>query len=154
MGSLTSSGDRRSLPRSRRRACVVQSTSAVANGLLLHVLLQANPRLRGVVFDRPNVVKHAATELVRSGLATRAQIVGGDFFESVPAGDLCLLKFPLHDWNDQECATILRRYREAMAPGGRVAIIELVVAERNPIAALCDTQMLADSTGRERSLEE
>jgi hypothetical protein len=125
-----------------------------ANGSLLHLLLQANPRLRGIVFDRPDVAKHAETEVAHGGLSTRAEIVGGDFFESVPTGDLYLLKFVLHDWNDQECVTILRRCREAMASGGRVVIIELVVGEDNPIAALWDMQMLAECTGRERSLDE
>ena len=125
-----------------------------ASGSLLQLLLQANPTLRGIVFDRPDVASYAQAELTRNGFATRADVVGGNFFESLPVGDLYLLKFVLHDWNDQECITILRRCREAMAPGGRVAIIELVVGERNPIAALWDMQMLAECTGRERSLEE
>jgi O-methyltransferase domain len=125
-----------------------------ANGSLLHLLLAANPRLRGIVFDRANVAEHAKAELARSGFAGRAKVMGGDFFKSVPAGDLYLLKFILHDWNDEECVTILRRCREAMAPGGRVAILELVVDQDNPIAALWDMQMLAECTGRERSVEE
>jgi O-methyltransferase domain len=125
-----------------------------ANGSLLHLLLAANPRLRGIVFDRANVAEHAKAELARSGFAGRAEVMGGDFFKSVPAGDLYLLKFILHDWNDEECVTILRRCREAMAPGGRVAILELVVGQDNPIAALWDMQMLAECTGRERSVEE
>lgn len=125
-----------------------------ANGSLLHLLLETNPSLRGIVFDRPNVTEHAKAELTRRGLTKRAEVVGGDFFESISAGDLYLLKFILHDWNDEECVAILRRCREAMAPGGRLAIIELVVDRDNPIAALWDMQMLAECTGRERSLDE
>jgi O-methyltransferase domain len=89
-----------------------------ANGSLLHLLLAADPSLRGILFDRPNVAEHAKAELARKGLAQRAEVVGGDFFKSVVEGDLCLLKFTLHDWNDEECVTILTRCREAMASGG------------------------------------
>ncbi len=55
--------------------------------------------------------------------------MGGDFFESVPPADLYLLKFILHDWDDESCLKILRRCREAMEPGGRIAIFELVVGD-------------------------
>jgi len=49
--------------------------------------------------------------------------VGGDFFEAVPAADLYLLKFILHGWDDENCVKILSRCREAMLPGGRLAVI-------------------------------
>ena len=44
-------------------------------------------------------------------------------------GDLYLLKFILHDWDDESCVKILRRCREAMEPGGRIAILEFVVGD-------------------------
>jgi hypothetical protein len=65
-----------------------------------------------------------------------------------------LLKFILHDWSDEECVTILQRCREAMAPGGRIAVIDMVVDGANPMAALADMTMFIMSTGRERSIEE
>ncbi len=124
-----------------------------ANGSMLQFLQQANPALRGIVFDLPNVTEHARTQIARTGFPDRTEVVGGNFFESVPRGDLYLLKFILHDWNDDESIAILRRCREAMAAGGRIAIIEFGVGQRNPIAALTDMDMLAITTGRERSVE-
>ena len=48
----------------------------------------------------------------------------------MPAGgDLYLLKFILHDWVDERAAAILRRVREAVAPGGRLAIVETVLPD-------------------------
>jgi hypothetical protein len=132
--------------------CVVDVGGA--NGSLLHYLQQANPQLRGIVFDRPNMVGHARAEIKRTGFPDRTDAVGGDFFESVPAANLYLLKFILHDWNDDECVVILQRCREAMAAEGRIAIIEYDVNAENPIAALSDLNMLALTTGRERSIEE
>ena len=127
-----------------------------ATGSVLQLLQEANPELRGIVFDRPNIVDDAVAEIARAGLAERTEVVGGDFFESVPPADLYLLKFILHDWDDERAITILQRCREAMTRGGRIAIVEMVVGEpRDPgFGALMDINMLAASPGQERSLEE
>jgi hypothetical protein len=128
-----------------------------ANGTLLRILQQANPALHGVVFDRPNVVEHAQIELTRSGFPDRTKVAHGDFFRAVPAGDLYLLKTILHDWSDDQCIQILGRCRAAMAPEGRIAIIEIVLegdGDSGKVAALADLNMLAFLPGRERSLEE
>ena len=63
-----------------------------ATGSLLQLLQEANPELRGIVFDRPNIVDDAVAEIARAGLAERTEVVGGDFFESVPAGRPLSLK--------------------------------------------------------------
>ena len=93
-----------------------------ATGSLLHLLQLANPTLRGIIFDRPNIVDDAVAHTALRGLAERTDVVGGDFFEAVPAADLYLLKFILHDWDDENCIKILSRCREAMLPGGRLAV--------------------------------
>ncbi|WP_319450830.1 MULTISPECIES: methyltransferase [unclassified Mycobacterium] len=125
-----------------------------ANGALLRELLSANPELHGVVFDRPDVADAVGPVLAESEFASRASAFGGDFFEAVPSGDLYLLKFILHDWDDDDCVRILTSCREAMRPGARVAIIEMVVGEgNNPgVAAVMDLNMLAVTDGRERTL--
>ncbi|MFL6083710.1 MAG: methyltransferase [Mycobacterium sp.] len=127
-----------------------------ANGALLALLQQANPALHGIVFDRPNIARDAEAHIARNGFAERTEVVGGDFFEAVPAGDLYLLKFILHDWDDESCVKILRSCRKAMEPGGRIAIVELVVGDdgKDSLGALMDLSMLAVVNGRERSLEE
>jgi hypothetical protein len=123
-----------------------------ANGALVRLLQEANPALRGIVFDRPNVAAAVKAEIT----SDRLEVVGGDFFERLPAADLYLLKFVLHDWDDESCVKILRRCREAMEPGARIAIIDFLVGEGDDpgIAALMDLNMLAMADGRERSLAE
>jgi hypothetical protein len=127
-----------------------------ANGALLAQLQQANPALHGVLFDRPNIAKDAKENVAQGAYAERTEVVGGDFFESVPTGDLYLLKFILHDWDDEHCVKILRRCREAMAPDGRIAITETIVSDdcAPGLAALMDLNMLALLNGRERSPQE
>jgi hypothetical protein len=86
----------------------------------------------------------------------RTEVVGGDFFESVPAADLYLLKFVLHDWDDESCVKILSRCREAMATGGRIAIIDCVVGDHDVtgVTAMMDLNMLVVAGGKERTLAE
>jgi SAM-dependent methyltransferase len=127
-----------------------------ANGTLLTLLQKANPALHGVVFDRPNIARDTVAHIARNGFADRTEVVGGDFFKSVPPGDLYLLKFILHDWDDESCVKILRRCREALEPGGRIAIFELVVGDdgKDSLGVLMDLNMLAVANGRERTLPE
>jgi hypothetical protein len=125
-----------------------------ANGSLLRLLQKKNPSLQGIIFDRPNIMEYAQAAIENDGLSERTRAVGGNFFESVPSADLMLQKFILHDWSDEECVTILRWCREALLPGGRIVVVDMIVGEENPIAALADMNMFLASTGRERSIEE
>ena len=122
------------------------------DGALLRLLQQANPELRGIVFDRPDVAAAAKADVE----GERLEVVGGDFFKALPTADLYLLKFILHDWDDASCVEILSRCREAMSPGGRVAVVDSVIEEGgNPgVMALMDLLMLSVAGGRERSLDE
>lgn len=125
-----------------------------AGGALLIGLLEANPSLRGIVFDLPDVVPDAIPLANRSGVGDRMTTVGGDFFKEMPQGDLYLLKYILHDWNDAECLEILRNCRSAAQPGARIAVVELLVGPVGEpgLAPLMDMNMLVMMTGRERTL--
>ena len=73
-----------------------------ANGALVCAIAAANPVLNGIVFDLPHSLDNAIAYIRREGLADRVKAVSGDFFESVPAADLYLLKYILHDWDDTQ----------------------------------------------------
>jgi hypothetical protein len=117
-------------------------------GMFLKAILQANPYLWGILYDQTSVVqKHVLGEL--SG---RIEILAGNFFESVPAADLLILKAVLHDWPDEKCALILERCRRAMQPASRLAIVERVMDEPvNAMNALYDLHMQVVLQGRERT---
>jgi hypothetical protein len=125
-----------------------------AAGALLFSVLRANPHLKGIVFDLPNVIPSAQAAVEAAGLSERAEVVGGDFFEKVPEGDLYLLKYILHDWDDEACVKILRNCRKAARPGARIAVVELLVEADNIVASLMDLNMLVMTPGRERTLDE
>lgn len=127
-----------------------------ASGTLVHALMAANPSLRGAVLDLPQVVPDAIAAAGKKGLSSRFEGVVGDFFAAVPSADLFLLKFILHDWDDDSCVRILRNCRAALPVGGRVAVVELLVGELGApgIEPLMDMNMLAMTGGRERDIAE
>jgi hypothetical protein len=127
-----------------------------SHGSFLSAVLQREKTARGVLFDRPEVIEGAGPTLDAAGVADRVERVAGSFFEKVPAGDVYLVKHILHDWTDDECVTILKRIREAMAPAGRVVVVEMLIADDGPPspAPLLDLNMLVMLTGRERTAEE
>ncbi|MEU9123160.1 methyltransferase [Streptomyces sp. NPDC048506] len=119
-------------------------------GLLRQVLLH-HPDLSGVLFDQqPALREHV---LLEPELAGRWRTAPGDFFTSVPAGgDVYVLKHVLHDWDDDHAVRILLSCRRALAPDGRVLVVDSVPSpgnETHPGKAL-DVAMMTIVTGRER----
>jgi hypothetical protein len=110
-----------------------------------------------VLFDQPQVVE-CATKLQESGLLGRAQLVAGDFFQSVPAGGDCyVIKGVLHDFDDERCVRILSNCRAAMLGNGRVLIAnqDLPSPIDGPHPNLTmDIHMMTLLGGRERSVAE
>ncbi|MFD9733293.1 methyltransferase [Umezawaea sp. NPDC059074] len=127
-----------------------------ANGAFVRALLDHNPEASGVLFDLPHVVAGGAAEVEGYGLSDRLSSVAGNFFESVPAADVYLLKYILHDWDDEACVTILERCRESLSDGGKVVVVDIVLGpdEAPGAGTLMDLNMLAMTKGRERGLEE
>jgi SAM-dependent methyltransferase len=128
-----------------------------AHGVLLRAVLRAHPAIRGILFDLPHVIAGAADAFAADGLTDRCRLVSGSFFEAVPEGaDLHLLKQILHDWNDEQATLLLRNCHRALAPGGRILVVEMVVpADNQPSPAQAmDLNMLVLLGGRERTEDE
>ncbi len=90
-------------------------------GALAIEIVKAHPHLRGVVFDQPAVAVEATRAIAAAGVSKRCEGCGGDFFLSVPNGhDVYLLKYIVHDWDDEECIAILRSCHRAMGADGRL----------------------------------
>ncbi|MXO87857.1 methyltransferase [Alteraurantiacibacter aestuarii] len=121
-------------------------------GDMLLAILGEYPGTRGIVFDRPDVIEIARPKVEASPLAERVELVGGSFFEAVPAADLYILKQILHDWDDEECRRILGSIRAAMKPGARLAVIDHLLSDiPQPDESIgTDIAMMVWDTGRER----
>lgn len=130
---------------------VVVDVGGGHGGLLREVLLR-NGELEGVLYDRQHVLDGHELAGV-PGIEGRWSLSEGDFFESVPAGDVIMMKRISHDWDDGSCAVLLGHCRRALRPGGRVLIFDAVVPEGNTYhqSKALDLMMLASFTGRERT---
>ena len=130
-------------------------------GTLLAALLNANPHLRGTVFDLPAGLAETEAYLKAQVVNDRCQVVTGNFFESVPAGhDAYVLKQIVHDWSDEKACAILATCRKAMGAGSRLIVVERIMpaqAEESAASRLvfmADVQMLVMLGGKERTAEE
>ncbi|XP_049406251.1 trans-resveratrol di-O-methyltransferase-like [Solanum stenotomum] len=97
-------------------------------------------------------------------------VVGGDMFKFIPSTDAILLRinkqWVLHDWSDEECIKILKKYKEAIPSkekGGKVIIIDMVLMDRNlekgddksyETQLLCDMFMMAHVSRKERNKQD
>ncbi|WP_033429701.1 methyltransferase [Saccharothrix syringae] len=122
-------------------------------GSLLAAILTANPAMRGHLVDLGATAADARRTFAAHGLADRAEVTAGSFFDPLPAGaDAYLLFDILHDWDDEHAGRVLGRCAEAARPAGRVLVLEGVAGR------LADSRssltMLAVFGGRERRLDE
>lgn len=126
-------------------------------GGLLGAVLSKYPAMRGVLFDLPHVIAEAGPLLDAAGVRDRCELDSGDFFQAVAAGgDAYILKFIIHDWDDERAAAILRNVHHALKDEGKLLLAETVVAPANQpdLSKLMDVNMLVMTGGRERTAKE
>ena len=127
-------------------------------GTVLAAVLSAHPHLTGAVVELPYLEQDTLAFLADEGVRERARFIGGSFFDSVPEGADCyILKSILHDWTDEQCATILGNVAAAAVPGGTLLVIEQVLPEiatdepGDRSAFRTDLNMLLSTGGLERT---
>ncbi|XP_027367520.1 isoliquiritigenin 2'-O-methyltransferase-like [Abrus precatorius] len=91
-------------------------------GQSLNMIISRYPSIKGINFDLPPVIQQAPSY---PGI----QHVEGDMFESVPKGDVILLKAVLHNWTDENCLKVLNNCYKALSPNGKVVVVDLIVPE-------------------------
>ncbi|GJW04510.1 trans-resveratrol di-O-methyltransferase-like protein [Tanacetum coccineum] len=125
-------------------------------GTLAKGIAKAFPSVNCINFDLAHVI---------DGLQGSSNLinVGGDIFKGIPKADAVLMKWILHDWNDEECIRILKRCKEAIPSkinGGKLIIIDMVVNHAEGDYKFLETQlfwdihMMVHVKGKERSEKE
>lgn len=127
------------------------------DGTFLASILATAPNAQGTLFDRPSVTAKASRTFRARGVNDRCAVVSGDFFAAVPPGaDVYVLKWILHDWNDEQSIAILRSIAQACGSSSRLFVVEHLVEPPNLglEGKLLDLMMLVMTGGRERSADE
>ena len=128
-------------------------------GAVLAALLEKYPKLSGLILDLPHAEQGAKAYLDAQGVGSRARYMTGSFFDEIPPdADCYVLKFIIHDWNDDYAAKIMARVGAAARQShGTVILVERPLPEhvetREDHAGACQgdlTMMLWD--GKERTL--
>lgn len=127
------------------------------HGGLITSILRQNPQANGVLFDAGVVIEGARPRLEAAGVADRCEAVSGDFFKAVPAGgDAYVMKWIIHDWEDEKAIAILKNCRSQMQPNGRLIIVDCVVPENDEpdFSKTFDLNMMVMTGGKERTAAE
>ena len=96
---------------------------AGGTGLFAYEWLLANPRATATVFDRPEVLKVAAEFLEGYPEEVRARVTlqpGNMLEDELPRADVLLAASLFHDWPEDTCERLARRFAEALVPGGEL----------------------------------
>ena len=128
------------------------------HGLLLSKVLQTVPNTKGILFDQPQVIEGANEVLKNEGTAERVETINGDFFKEIPVeADIYLMKFIIHDWNDEQSETILKNLAKSAKTGAKLLLVESVVEEDDnqpSMSKVMDLNMLVMTGGKERTAKE
>ena len=127
-----------------------------AHGHLLATVLGRHRRVRGILYDQPQVVAGAGASgfITAPAVAARCTTKGGDFFTSVPTGaDAYMMKYIIHDWMDEPCLKILKACRAGVNPGGKLLVVDMVVPGPNEFhfGKIADLEMMLFPSGKERT---
>ncbi len=126
---------------------------AGGHGFVLTAILKKYPQMKGILFDLDHVVAGGGQRIDDMGLASRTELVAGDFFKSVPPADSYVMKHIIHDWDDEKAVTILKNCAMHLKPGGKVILIEAVLSAGNEpnLGKWIDIEMFMMPGGRERT---
>lgn len=98
------------------------------NGTLMVELLNTYPQPTGTIFDVPRLAEAARQTIEGARLTARCQFIGGNAFEAVPpGGDAYLLSNFVINWGDDEALVPLQNCRKAIAPSGKLLLVEWVM---------------------------
>ncbi|KAN0031206.1 hypothetical protein ACTA71_010289 [Dictyostelium dimigraforme] len=94
-----------------------------SHGWFVGKLVEKYENLSGIIFDL-DVVINSSMDKIRH---PRIEYVSGNFFESVPRADCFVLKYILHDWDDEKCLEILKIISKSMENNGKIFIFDAII---------------------------
>ncbi|CAN0915188.1 Probable O-methyltransferase 3, partial [Linum grandiflorum] len=137
-------------------------------GTMSVTFAKAFPDIKFTVFDLPHVVANGGGGDGAGNGLKNLDFVGGSMFGDIPTADAILLKWILHNWDDENCVKMLKKCRDAITSSssrdekkkaGKVIVIDIVVFNQATVddkditrLQLCfDMMMLTLFNGKERT---
>ena len=117
-------------------------------GVLASAMVAQYPQLRVLLLDRAEVIERAAQQELAPNIELRAT----DLFQPwAVEADAVVMARVLHDWDDQRAVLLLQHARQSLPAGGRLFVVEMLLAETDVAGSLCDLHLLAATGGAERT---
>ncbi len=112
---------------------------AGGTGFYTYEWLLANPNASATLFDRPEVLKVAEELLIDfcgdnrqmyASIHSRLHFIAGDMLvDSLPPADLLLAASLFHDWPEDVCCSLAKKFAGALNPGGEIWIHDAFLAD-------------------------
>ncbi len=122
-----------------------------AQGDLAAQVALANPHLRGMGFDLPQVEPIFEEYVARVGVSDRVTFVAGSFFEqSLPHADAVMMGHILHDWDLPTKRLLIRKAFDALPDGGALIVYESIIdneRSKNAFGLMMSLNMLIETHG-------
>jgi len=132
---------------------------AGGSGCFSIALARQHPSVRCTVLELPTVCKIAREYVTRFGVGDRVDTVEANMFRDPwPQGyDVHFFSNIYHDWDRTRCLHLTRRSFEALPPGGRILIHEVLLddAKDGPLVGVTDSlHMVFFTEGKQRTAGE
>lgn len=122
-----------------------------AQGDLAIQIALANPHLKGIGFDLPQVGPTFEEYAKANGVGDRVSFQPGDFFtEALPKVDVLTMGHILHDWNLEEKKMLVGKAYAALNPGGALVVYDAIIDDdrsKNAFGLLMSLNMLVETPG-------
>lgn len=124
------------------------------SGCFMIAIAQAHPDIAATVMELPAMCEIATQYIKDGGAAARVDTIALDMFrDDWPKGyDAIFFSNIWHDWNFRTCAWLAERAYEALPPGGRIMLHEMLLDDHGagpPTAAAFSMLMLLATQGQQ-----
>jgi predicted O-methyltransferase YrrM len=101
-----------------------------ASGTYTIAFLEAEPQMRAMLFDLPQVIAIARKRVSTAGMLDRVTLVAGDYRKDpLPAGnDLAFVSAIIHQNSPAENMMLFRKIFAALDPGGRIVVRDHILS--------------------------
>lgn len=122
-----------------------------AQGDLAVQIAKANPHLRGIGYDLPEVAPTFESYTQATGTQAQLTFAPGNFLqEDLPKADVILMGHILHDWDLPTKRQLIQKAYDALPSGGALVVYEAIIDDartQNAFGLMMSLNMLIETSG-------